>query len=387
VPRAGKAASGALLLAGMLAGCSHSLVPPLKSAPPAASAALLPEPARIFYLERFDGSAIGEISGDAGVVGEIVTLDQPVRVASISKLVVALGVMRLVDKGQLDLDRDVGDYLGWQVRNPAFPDRRVTLRQLLSHTASLTDGAGYFLPLDASLRALLADPKAWDSAHGPGDGHFRYANVASPIIAAVMEAATGKRFDILILEQVFAPLQVYDSCFNWSGCVSEHRASAITLLRPNGEVAKDPPLEVDEPECVFVPAANGSCDPGLYRLGHNGSAFSPQGGLRISAEELLKIGKMLARRGEGFLSEKSFAEMTRPHWRNNGSNSSETDANFHAWGLGVDLQPDGWFGHAGFAYGFRGGLWANSKSGAWQVRFATMVGDEVPIGLCLDSCP
>jgi CubicO group peptidase (beta-lactamase class C family) len=52
-----------------------------------------------------------------------VTADDPVRIASISKLVTTLGVMRLVDKGKLDLDRDVSDYLGWKLRHPAFPDK------------------------------------------------------------------------------------------------------------------------------------------------------------------------------------------------------------------------------------------------------------------------
>lgn len=69
-----------------------------------------------------------------------VTADDPVRIASISKLVTALGVMRLVDRGKLDLDRDVSDYLGWRLRNPAFPDRAITLAMLLSHRSSLLDG-------------------------------------------------------------------------------------------------------------------------------------------------------------------------------------------------------------------------------------------------------
>jgi len=51
--------------------------------------------------------------GNAGVAQRSVTIDDPVRVASISKLVVALGVMRLVEQGKLDLDRDVNAYLGW----------------------------------------------------------------------------------------------------------------------------------------------------------------------------------------------------------------------------------------------------------------------------------
>ncbi|MBP9535909.1 MAG: serine hydrolase, partial [Pseudoxanthomonas sp.] len=57
-----------------------------------------------------------------------VSADDPVRVASISKLVVAIGVMRLVEAGALDLEADVSTALGWELRNPAFPDTAITLR-------------------------------------------------------------------------------------------------------------------------------------------------------------------------------------------------------------------------------------------------------------------
>ena len=84
----------------------------------------------------FDANGITG-SGASGLAdrarGRRLTIEDPVRIASISKLVVALGVMRMVEAGQLDLDRDVSDYLGWPLRNPAFPDRPITLRLLLSH--------------------------------------------------------------------------------------------------------------------------------------------------------------------------------------------------------------------------------------------------------------
>ena len=69
--------------------------------------------------------------------GRVVTPDDPVRIASISKLVVAVGVMKLVEQGTLDLDGDVSRWLGWSLRNPSFPDRPITLRQLLSLTSSV----------------------------------------------------------------------------------------------------------------------------------------------------------------------------------------------------------------------------------------------------------
>ena len=47
-------------------------------------------------------------------------IDDPVRIASISKLVLSIGVMRLVEQGKLDLDADVSKTLGWRLRNPSF---------------------------------------------------------------------------------------------------------------------------------------------------------------------------------------------------------------------------------------------------------------------------
>ncbi|MGB3379816.1 MAG: serine hydrolase, partial [Allopontixanthobacter sediminis] len=47
-----------------------------------------------------------------------VTAYDPVRIASISKLVTAIAVMQLVEQGQLNLDTDVSDVLGWHLHNP-----------------------------------------------------------------------------------------------------------------------------------------------------------------------------------------------------------------------------------------------------------------------------
>jgi CubicO group peptidase (beta-lactamase class C family) len=92
-----------------------------------------------------------------------VTIDDPVRIASISKMFVAFGVLRLVDQRKIDLDADVSRYLGWPLRNPWFPDKAITLRLLLSHQSSVSDAADYLIPVDQTIRAKMADPKAWDT--------------------------------------------------------------------------------------------------------------------------------------------------------------------------------------------------------------------------------
>jgi hypothetical protein len=116
--------------------------------------------------------------------GRVATADDPVRVASVSKLVVAIGVMKLVEQGALDLDMDVLRYLDWPLRNPAFLDRPISLRMLLSHTSSLRDGDDkYVVPLGEPLKVRLADPTVWDADHPPGEGYFAYANMNFPLVA------------------------------------------------------------------------------------------------------------------------------------------------------------------------------------------------------------
>ena len=322
--------------------------------------------------------------------GRDVTADDPVRVASISKLVTAIGVMRLVEQHRLDLDADVSTWLGWRLRNPAFPDVPVTLRLLLSHRSSLTDGIDYVLPLDGSIRDALADPKAWDAAHAPG-AYFHYANLNFPVIASVMERATGERFDRLMARLVVAPLKL-DACFNWAACTPAARARAVVLYRAGVAVKDDPAMIAT---CPVTPARDGGCDLGSWRAGANGAIFSPQGGLRISVNGLARIGRMLIGRGtiDGvrILSRASVGQLETPLWTYDGSNG-ESDAGFTCgYGLAVaflatpvagcadDPFGDGRrrFGHAGDAYGVRSGLWIDRAHGTGIAYVATDVADGV----------
>src|SRR5207248_940849 len=129
--------------------------------------------------------------------GRRVTPDDPVRVASVSKMVTTIGVMKLVEQGKLDLSSDVSRWLGWSLRNPSFPDRAITLRMLLSHTSSVREhDDDYVIPLGGSLQTVMQDPKNWDPQHGPGDNYFRYTNMNFPIVGSIVEKVTGERFDI-----------------------------------------------------------------------------------------------------------------------------------------------------------------------------------------------
>lgn len=320
------------------------------------------------------------------VGGRMVTPDDPVRIASVSKLVVALGVLRLVEAGKLDLDRDVSDYLGWRLRPPAYPDRPVTLADLLGHRAGLTDDVDYALPLDSDLEVALANPAAWDKARPPG-GDFVYANMNFPVVAAVIEGATGERFDMAMQRLVFRPLAI-DACFNWPTCSDAAVARAVVLRGADGSVQRDD-LGGKRPDCPVVPTRAGGCDLSQYRLARHGAGFSPQGGLRISANGLARIGVMLLRRGDGFLKPESLArlEAMAPVHPATGEGAGgffcEYGAAMHSTGGPAladpacrdDLFGDGRLrlGHSGDAYGLRSGLWFDLEAGDGIAYFTTQV--------------
>lgn len=335
------------------------------------------------------GETAVRVSGLADrATGRKLTADDPVRVASISKLVVAIGLMRLVEEGALALDADVSTYLGWTLRNPAFPDRPITLRQLVAHTSGLTDTVDYVLPLDADMAQILADPRAWDGDHAPGS-YFRYANFNTPVVAAAMEKATGERFDLLMKRLVLDPLKL-DACYNWAACSPVTTAQAVVQYRER-KPTKDDPAAIAA--CPVTPTSDGGCDLASWVAGRNGATFSPQGGLRISARGLASIGRMLLNQGRvgdlSLLSPQSVRAMFTPAWTYDGTNGDHQGGYMCRYALAAQLlatkvagckdDPFGdgrqRVGHSGDAYGLKSGLWLDRERGTGVVYFATDVLD------------
>ncbi len=343
--------------------------------------------ARVAFDRAGEKSAVAAGFADrAG--GRRLTVDDPARIASISKLVVAIGLMRLVEAGTLDLDTDVARYLGRSLRNPAFPDAPITLRQLLSHTSGLTDTVDYVLPLDADMAGVLADPRAWDASHPPGR-HFRYANFNTPVVAAVMEQATGERFDLLMKRLVLDPLGL-EACFNWAACPPAATARAVVQYRERKPTRDEPAFIAG---CPVTPASDGSCDLSRWRPGRNGAIFSPQGGLRISARGLAIIGRLLLNEGRlgdvRLLQPASVRALLGPVWTYDGANGDHQGGFLCRYGLATQVlstpaagcrdDPFGdgiaRVGHAGDAYGLRSGLWLDLAKGTGVAYFATDVLD------------
>lgn len=290
------------------------------------------------------------------------------RIASISKLVTATGLMKLYDEGKFNLDDDVSNHLGFSFRNPTWPEVPITFRMLLSHTSSLQDGSGYSSFLGATagnpnpphIQSLLVaggsyyTSNMWRSEK-PGT-YFAYSNANFGIVASLIEVLSGQRFDIYMRQQIFEPIEISGS-FNIADLADINNVAV--LYRKNGGVWSP---QVDN----FQGAAPTPIDYSNYSLGTNGFLFSPQGGLRCSASDLAKLMQLHLNNGtfngQQIVSEESISLMHTPQWTFNGSNGDNYYGLFRRWGLGVQITtntPMGdivypnvqMYGHAGEAYG------------------------------------
>jgi CubicO group peptidase (beta-lactamase class C family) len=334
-----------------------------------------------------------------GLTGRIMRLDSPMRIASISKLVAAIGFMSLQEQGRVGLDEDVSELLRFPLRHPLFPDTPITPRMLLSHTSGLRDGPSYPVGLGRKLAdALTPGGKQWDNgawfgpATEPPGQWFAYANVNFAVIAELIERMTGERFDLFMTRRVFKPLGL-ECGYNWSGVPQRLRNYAAALYRK--APGEDGPWNARGPWVAqfdaAVPAApeilvTRSPEGETLRLapdeydGGNGFVFSPQGGLRASARDLEVFARLLAGGGQvdtvRILKPETVALMAQPAWTYTAArpNGEPYGGMILAYGLGTQILTDtggdslfpgcaGWIGHAGDAYGLLSGLWVQPTTG------------------------
>ena len=322
------------------------------------------------FGRRYIGNGVG--NGNGILPDKPATPDTLYRIASISKMMTTLGLMRLVEAGRMDLDADVSNYLGFRLRNPHFPERPITLRTLLTHRSSLRDEGGYSWPLATSLKEVLVpgDPRTWSDRAGPGD-YFTYCNLGWGVIGTAMERVTGERFDLLMGRLLLQPLGIAAG-YNPSQLPPAALDRLATLYRK-----RTVDTEVWNPAGPWIAQVDDyagkppSPPAGIehYVPGSNATPFSPTGGLRISARDLGVVMRMLmnggVHEGNALLQRATLERMFARQWTFDGGNGDSLGGFFNAWGLGnaqfpdrpgVQLVEGGGFealGHLGDAYGLR----------------------------------
>jgi CubicO group peptidase (beta-lactamase class C family) len=320
------------------------------------------------------------------------TVDTKARVASVSKLATALTLIQLAQDGKIDLDFDCSGPLGFQLRHPKYPKSPITPRMILSHTSGVRDGDNYQGKVGETLEDFFKEGgKQWaNGAHWAKLdlplGHFAYSNLGMGLIAQMAERISGERFDQLAKRLVFDPLGI-DAGFNWSGVPDAKVAAGATLYRRKGDDAASAwEVQVDgDPLSLVRPTTAYEDGKTLadYQIGTNGLLFSPQGGLRASVMDLVKIGMALSG-AVPLLNAAARTTMFAPEWTYRASppNGDTSGGAFQGFGTGVHRLIPGegcpiiglkreMVGHYGEAYGLLAGLWVDPQTSMGFAYFVT----------------
>ena len=153
------------------------------------------------------------------------SVDSKLRIASLSKVIVGMGVLSMHDMEILSIDEDVSSYWGADIRNPNFPDDAITFRSILTHTSSLTD-FGYSKRATSALAENLSKPSSYMKIK-PGDiNGYKYNNSAICAAGAIAGCAADKNFDQYVREYFFAPLGI-DASFHAGNIKNTDKISVV----------------------------------------------------------------------------------------------------------------------------------------------------------------
>ncbi|MEO7082963.1 MAG: serine hydrolase [Gemmatimonadaceae bacterium] len=149
------------------------------------------------------------------------------RVGSVSKLFTDVGIMRLVEKGVLDLDAPVQRYLpDFHPRNPFGGE--ITIRELTSHRAGLTREppvGNYFDDTAPSLAATVASLNNTTLVYKPGT-HTKYSNAGIAVLGEILERTQKQSFYPYLENAVLQPMGLEHSAFRPLPAVTAKLAKA-----------------------------------------------------------------------------------------------------------------------------------------------------------------
>jgi CubicO group peptidase (beta-lactamase class C family) len=167
------------------------------------------------------------------------------QIASISKTITATAIMQLRDKGHFALDDDVARFLDFPVRNPKYPDRPITFRQLLTHTSSLDEGEALYatyavgdptVSLEQAVRSYFTARRwFWSSddcycKHAPGAREC-YSNAGYALLGYLVEVIAKQPLEDYLRQNIYSVLKMDETSFYLSKLDCERHARPYTYLR------------------------------------------------------------------------------------------------------------------------------------------------------------
>jgi CubicO group peptidase (beta-lactamase class C family) len=141
--------------------------------------------------------------------GKKIDATTPIHLASVSKVLTATAILRLVQQDNITLDQKVTDWL------PKFPYKSTTIRTLLNHRSGLQHYANFpgLMKKNWNRKKVLTNQDIYNllaqnkfRLKTPNDTHFDYCNTNYVILALIIEKATGLNYRQAMQELIFKPL-------------------------------------------------------------------------------------------------------------------------------------------------------------------------------------
>lgn len=236
-------------------------------------------------MERYSAAGVtvatveqGQVS-QAGAWGWAVknkremTPDTKIRIASISKVVIAMCAAAMAEDGLIDLDAPISDYWGPGAVNP-YSKSQPTARTFMTHTSSIKN-------LDTTrglskLRGILQSKSSWRNM-APGDGkNWSYSNFGMCILGTTLELASDQLLDDYLQKRLLEPIGAKASFFG-----GRLKASEVADLYSGESVSRTAAAHTGQ----SIPTQIGQ-----------GASYFP-GGYTTSAVDMAKLVAVLANDG------------------------------------------------------------------------------------------
>ncbi len=220
------------------------------------------------------------------------------RLASVSKAIVAILVMKLVDQGKISLDGKLSDYL------PGFRKDadKITVRHLLSHTSGLAGGIGDFtrremrdpVSRDALLKTAAENPLDFE----PGT-RVRYGLAGFAVLSMIVEKVTGKTYEQALRENVLEPLGMRDTGI-------EDAAASVARTSGGRIILNNPQPVIERFATGYVKTRNGYLRAPYMDISTGGAGAS----VYSTVEDLFLLDHALS--GDKLLSAQAKEQMFKP---------------------------------------------------------------------------
>ena len=161
------------------------------------------------------------------------TRDTRFHVGSVTKALLATGILRLATEGRIDLNAPVLNYLPDMFdASPPEGFDGITIRHLLDHTAGIDDARLWQMfseraSADAPLAAAFPDPNQLLRPRSLPGARFSYSNLGYTLLGMVIEAVCGERYETYLDEHLLAPLSMRNSSFGFTTQQGERADSTL----------------------------------------------------------------------------------------------------------------------------------------------------------------